>query len=241
MGSPATATYHLVFHKSYAQIEQHIQGLKAHCESILVGEHPADDEVTTTHCHIAVSGVKTRALTTKKACETIRGWLPDEIKGTGQYVIMDRTAKTRISYDFKLLCQYILKGKREYLMYKSEDISEEFINEILNDYTGISQKIASIKEEKQKKKEYTQWDLIMEVRREAQKREQLVQKPFGLVTVSTVIPSKETFDLMMDKLDKHKIRTSKHELERIFFSIIREDPSLQEATYNSLMNKFLSQ
>lgn len=238
MGSPQSATYQLVFHKSYDEIEPHITRLKEECVSYLVGEHPADDDVATTHCHIAISGINTRALTTKAACETIRGWLPDSIKGRGQYVIMDKTQHTRLLYDWNMLCQYILKGKREYFKCKSDNITEEDIQRWIDAYNQVKQEKQKVKEEKQKKKEYTQWDVIMEVRAEAPKREQLVQKPFGLVYVNTVIPSQEVYNLMLEKLDEHKIRTNLNETERIFFSIIREDPSIREATYENMMNKF---
>lgn len=238
--NPRDATYHVVFHKPFADVEAGLGGLKALCDAMLGAEHPADDEVKTTHCHFVINGIKTRAITTRSACETIRKHIPDTLKGQGQYFVSDRTTKTRELYDWEKTCIYILKGQREYLKFRTDNITDEMIEEWLTLGFLKPKPTPQNKEETQKKKEYTQWDLIKEVRRDGIRREVLVKRDIGLIPITVIDPCKENYDLMIQKLEEHRIRTSQNEMERIWLTIIREDPNIQSALYQKFMNKFLN-
>lgn len=238
MDVPTQATYQLVFHKSYEEIKDYLDGLKSICQWILICQHNKDEDVKTTHCHIAVKCIKTQAKTTKSACETLRDKLPKEIKGQGQFFVSDRTTKTREIYEWDILCRYILKGDEGLMMWKTDNITDEMIAEWRSAFVEAKKELLEkLPKLKEKQKEYTQWDVIEQVRNEGTKHEQLTNKGYYIITVK---PSKENYDLLLDKLDKYRIRTSMNELERIWLTVIREDPSVRQATYEKFQSKFLN-
>lgn len=69
---------------------------------VLVGQHDADEEVTSTHCHLAV----------KDPCglEGIRKQLIKHSLGAEKHSIMTKTKKGRVPYSWWKLCVYIIKG-----------------------------------------------------------------------------------------------------------------------------------
>lgn len=201
---------------------------------MLVVEHPADDEVTTTHVHVAVRGVRSKAARIDKVVEALRKWLPPSLKGTGQYVIMSRTQQTRVLYDWDKLAIYMLKGDKDLLKFKTDDISDLCIDDWVAGYKHYDREVRPVSE---KKREYTQWTLIEEVRKEGVLQEKILDDG-RLVTVC--VACKENWNMMMDKLDKNRIRTSKHELERIWVSIIRADPVFSSDMYEEITKKLLS-
>lgn len=193
-------------------------------------EHPADDEVATTHVHVAVRGVRSKAATIAKVVEALRKWLPQPLKGVGQYVIMSRTQKTRVLYDWDKLITYMLKGNRQLLKFNTDDVTET-IDTFVSAFVHHDEEVRPVSE---KKREYTQWTLIKEVRKEGRCEDKLLDD--GRL-VSVCVPCKENWDMMITKLDQHRIRTNKSELERIYVSIIRADPVWSSDMYYEINRK----
>lgn len=92
--------------------------LKEKTLNYLIGEHPEDDEVKTTHCHILIEGLKVTDEALRKSL------IKCDISGAN-YSLMKKTLKTRLNYERDHLGNYIVKGHREYV--KSSSYSDEQI------------------------------------------------------------------------------------------------------------------
>lgn len=82
--------------------------LKKNTLNYLVGEHPEDDDVKTTHCHILIEGLKVSDEGLRKCLKRC------DISGA-EYSIMKKTLKTRLAYDKDHLATYIIKGNQEHV------------------------------------------------------------------------------------------------------------------------------
>lgn len=76
--------------------------------NFLVGEHPEDDEVKTTHCHILIEGLKVSDEGLRKCLKRC------DISGA-DYSLMKKTLKTRLPYAKDPLSVYIIKGDKTFV------------------------------------------------------------------------------------------------------------------------------
>lgn len=88
--------------------------LKENSQQYLIGEHPADDQVKTTHCHILVEGLKVTR-------ESLRKQIIKYSPGRGQYFTSALTQETREPYERNHLARYIIKGNVQHVKATSFD------------------------------------------------------------------------------------------------------------------------
>lgn len=79
-----------------------VHWMKSVSSRILCGQHDADEEIKTTHCHIALEPTVSN--------EAIRKQLIKHSLGGQKYSIMERVLKTHELIQYKPLCVYIVKG-----------------------------------------------------------------------------------------------------------------------------------
>lgn len=106
---------HVILHKPYEEIKAFSEWLKDKSNYYLVGEHDADEQVKTTHCHILIEGLKVSR-------EGLRKQIQKYSPGKGQNCTMERTEKTRVKYKRNYLAVYILKGDMK--TYRSGSFNE---------------------------------------------------------------------------------------------------------------------
>lgn len=113
---PAVEVLQVILRKPYAELGELPAWLKEHTHNYLIGEHEADEEIATTHCHILVEGLKVTRESLRKAILKVS-------PGRGQYAIMSVTEKTKVPYETQPLGNYIVKG------YESNAKSSSFTEE----------------------------------------------------------------------------------------------------------------
>jgi len=204
---------HVILHRNYETVKSFCVWLAKNVSGYLVGEHPADEDIETTHCHILVEGLKVTTEAMRKEIQKVSG-------GRGQYVILSVTQKTRVKHDKDKLAVYILKG--------DEDTCQETSYNKLQIIAWARLWVAPVSAEK---KEKTHWDVIMTARRECHKYESL--NNMGAL-LSYVENSRENWLILINELNKAKIRTSRNELERIWCTLLRQDENHALDMYDSI-------
>jgi len=227
--------FHVVILKPYVDVSGLVLDLDKF-GNVLCGQHSPDDEDKTVHCHIMCN--------TDKTAEAIRKRIVvHSLSGRGQYAILTKTKKLREVYDEFKLAVYILKGERDNLRY-NKGYSNEFIEAALDAWQPLPVK-ADINLDKKSKSESkdtkTHYQLIKEIYTKASKTTRLVRDEFGnLVSENCIENSVATWHLMCKVLNDNHVRTSSHELERFYVTLLRQDPLHQEDLYNNLMRKLNS-
>lgn len=224
--------YHVVLRRGYEDISGFVVGLGS-AGDILCCEHTPDAEEKTIHCHLVVESSVTAEAIRKRI--KIAG-----LDGRGQYAIMEKTKKTRVPYGRNELLKYVLKGlEREIPRQSSLKYSKGFTEIEIEEakMTWIPSKLTS-EEDEEKKSSKTHYSLIKEIYAEAPKTTRLVRDEFGnLINEQCVENNVGTWHLMCKKLNENEIRTSSHELERFYITLLRQDPLHQENLYTNLMKK----
>lgn len=93
---------------------------------ITVGQHDKDDDIKTTHCHIAIEP--------KVSNEAIRKQIVKANLAGDKYSIMEKVLKTHELYEYRDLVKYIIKGDPLHIKYTTEhndvilELSKEWIN-----------------------------------------------------------------------------------------------------------------
>lgn len=216
---PTPPVLHVVLRKPFQEIKAFAEWAKEQTLNYLVGEHEADPEIETTHCHILLEGLKV----TKEA---LRKQILKVSPGRGQYVIMEKTQKARLPYDRNYLGVYILKGKCATANATSFDDVQLAL---------WASKWVDQSEEKLSKaeKETTIWDVIMTAHKKCKADWKLgSHNELNLV----VEPSRENWYILCQELNRARIRTSRNELERAWVTLLRQDPHNQDDLFNSIMS-----
>lgn len=224
--------FHVIVRKPYTDASGLVMDLEKY-GNILCGEHEPDDTDKMIHCHIMCD--------TDKSAEAIRKRIVvHSLNGRGQYAIMEKTEKLREVYDVFKLAVYILKGKRETKRF-CKGYSDEFIEEAIKAWRPQPVKADINLDKKDMKDTKTHYQLIKEIYAKASKTTRIVRDEFGnLVNENCIENSVATWHLMCRVLNENSIRTSSHELERFYVTLLRQDPQHQEDLYNNLMRKLNS-
>jgi len=104
-----------ILHRPFAGMEAFASWLKESTSNYIIGEHEADAEIATTHCHILIAGLKVTR-------EALRKQIQKVSPGKGQNCTMAKTQnEPRVPYDEILLRNYIIKGNVKHVMSTSYD------------------------------------------------------------------------------------------------------------------------
>lgn len=226
--------YHVVVLKPYVDVSGFVLDLEKF-GNVMACQHAPDDEDKTVHCHIMCD--------TDKTAEAIRKRIVyHHLDGRGQYAIMLKTKRTREIYDDYKLAIYILKGDRANLKYV-KGYSDDYVETALKDWRQpvVKADVNTDKKTSNDKDTKTHYQLIKDIYAKAPKTNRLVRDEFGnLVDEHCVENSVATWHLMCKVLNENHVRTSSHELERFYVTLLRQDPLHQEDLYNNLMRKLNS-
>jgi len=91
----------------YSDCSGVVAWMKSKAHRITVAEHLEDDDVKTTHCHIAIEP--------QVSTEAIRKQLIKNSLGGEKHSIMTVCMATKIKYEFMLLSKYCIKGNPAYI------------------------------------------------------------------------------------------------------------------------------
>lgn len=224
------STYTFRIHVGYAQVPDTIKRIAEASEYLAVYQH--DGEGKRTHIHGYMEGYK-------MSIDSIKGWIKKEL-GVSEFDPNDWAFPTKITKGPKKgqpvdreALTYFYKGQYPIKFFKGFTIDE--ISE-LHSRSYIPDKTRSTHNERTlKKANKCHWDLIEEMKSLIEVEEYLKQDLFGsLVTSWRPRSYDQVYQIMIQTLDKHKLRSSPHDLERWFCTLVRDDES------NSLKRNILA-
>lgn len=218
--SPDHATWHLIVRKPFQELREFADWVQINTRMFVIGQHDADEDVNTTHCHFMINGCKS-------TIEGLRKELKKSVKnGREEYAIMTKTERERKPYDEWMLAVYCLKGDinnhklGKYTHERTLDIVSAWVN-----YETVDPK----------DKITTQYELIKSMIPKMKSHSVIVQGEYGDAEYeNAVIPCQENFNIMCKVLNAHEVRTSRHELERMWVTLLRQHTANQNALYASI-------
>jgi len=222
--------WQLVLRKPWTDISGFEGWLKENTLRYIVAEHPADEEIATTHCHILLEGLK---VTDEGLRKQVKKYSP----GQGQYAFMKVQKRTRQPYSQSGLAIYMSKGQSEYI--KSHSLADESIQEYVLAWETEEEYIERETGEPKKDKDYTLWNITLKVRELAKKTTTIKTcrgeyGEYDMKTEQSVEATLENFQLLCEEMNKHKIRSSRNELERAWVTLLRQDQPNQQALFESI-------
>lgn len=217
--------------------------LEAYADNVLFAEHGADGSTARIHTHVVLDGVKVgRAAIEKRIKKHGYG-------GRGNYAILTECKDIKQPYDRDKLCIYVLKGNVE--LCKQTTYSSDQIAQWAAQWQGFVKRSASTPKEKPEAKtlskpDTSHWAIMEDIRQETRQHpgiwtqvntihtgdDGLVHEPIWVCN-----NRKHVWNTMIKHLTKHKVRTSKNELERFWVSMMREEENTSHALYSSIMRK----
>lgn len=123
-----TKCLQIVFRVSFSDCSGVVQWMLSKGGRIVCAQHEADDEIKTTHCHVAWEPPVTN--------EAIRKQCITNSLGGQKYSIMEKVLKTHEPYEFMELAKYCIKGDPQQLRETSltqsevEELAKQWINRI---------------------------------------------------------------------------------------------------------------
>jgi len=118
--TPGPVVLQTILRRPYQGLEPFAEWLKEHTSNFIIGEHEADLEIQTTHCHILIEGLKVTR-------EALRKQIVKYSPGQGQNCTMAKTEKTKVLYETDPLLDYILKGNINH--YRASSFTSQKIKE----------------------------------------------------------------------------------------------------------------
>lgn len=157
----------MIVRKPYQDISQEfLRWLSANVDHYLIGEHEADEDIKTTHCHVMFSNL----MVTNKALDKQR--IKYELNGDVSR-LLSRVVDTREAYDEDKLGVYILKGKEE--INKSTSYPDEKIKEWVAAWTPFTKRLQ--KDPSDKKEKPVKYDEYMELKKDFEKYYEGMNRP----------------------------------------------------------------
>lgn len=222
--------WQLVMRKPWSDISGFEGWLKEQTLRHIVAEHEADEEIATTHCHILLEGLKV-------SDEGLRKQVKKYSPGQGQYAIMKVQQKTRLEYSQAGLAIYMIKGNP--LTVKSHSFADETIMEYTLAWLTPDELYEEKTGTKKEDKDYTLWNITLKVRELAKKSLTIKNcrdeyGDYDMKTEESVEATLENFQLLCEEMNKHKIRSSRNELERAWVTLLRQDQPNQKLLFESI-------
>lgn len=227
--------FHVVIRLAYTATAAFCEYLNTSSVKYVVGEHIADEEITTTHCHFAIEWNKTR-----QALE--KGMKTTNVNGREISSILEKTQKTKELYDFDLLTIYITKGNVD-IIKNSKGLQDTQIAALAARWVPpqTNQVVPPGEKVSKEVKDRTRWQVVQDVIEESQKIRgvwiTMNENGIGLQTDTPGFRIKEfrvVWNILIKHLNKNKISTTRNELERMWLTILRHDPTKQEELYHSI-------
>lgn len=205
-----------IVRQPYADCSGFIQYLTTVCDRVLVGQHDADEKVTTTHCHIMMVSPAVTTQAIEKARKKF------SITGAGNS-LMKVTEKTRVPYEYFLLGKYCLKGVRSNLVF-SFSVPDVDIAKMLSMWV-IS---PAVQDDEKPKNDKTHFALIRKLWNDLQLisdiwTERLEFNNSGEMKTLNEKGRDKAFEMLVERLNDAEIRTSRNELERFYVTLLRLD------------------
>lgn len=205
----------------YDTLTKTVETIAKHSENVIVYEHT---DASRTHIHMYVEGLTV-------STDTVKNWVKKELNIT-PFPKSDWAFETKITKGLKKgqpvdrsAIVYFHKGKFP-VMY-NKGFTQEFIEE--QHGKSFKKEVKTIEEKKKEKKKINHWDIIEEV------RSLIPRNPLGVcddngdvlwIGALNVIGERMTvpetaYKILIEVLEKHKIRTAEYELRRWLDSILR--------------------
>lgn len=229
------AVWHLIVRKPYDEVSEEFWGhLKESCERLLVCQHTPDVEEPNVHCHAMLVEYKktTQALDKQRKVAGLQG---------EHSRLLKVRLKTREPYEEAKLGIYCIKGSVENV---KNGTSYDTIR--LETWAGLwvqPRTETSVATMDDADKQPTHYQIIEQVWQELQGLsvwEEVIgfndgglQKQLKKCHYGTVL------DLLQIRLNEHKVRTSRNELERFFVTLLRQDYGGRNELRDSILKSVL--
>lgn len=196
------------------------------CQTVVVYEHSADEEVPTTHVHLIMMGSK--YATAEQYKKIFYKMIPSELKGNE---LWSWTHKKFPVPNLSFLT-YMSKGILQPIFFQGityEDI-EELRKTWVNPASQTISKDAVVKSKGEQTK--THWQIMEDV------MEDIRSRPKDRMTREASLTASYTFETIYDTVIRHlrinKVRTSRNELERFVVTIARDDDNFRDEIRDSI-------
>lgn len=224
--------WQIVVHASFSEQQALYDKLASAAGNYLICQHDADEKVSRTHCHILFESPK-------RTRPTIQTWITEAgCGGRGNYAIITK------KHTREKLAVYMIKGDMKHIMKSSFTEAQHLAWEKqwvtpqqLSPGEKLSKSVPAVK---------TQWEIMGEILAETRKAPGVWEK-FSRITTGEdgIIPETQwvchnrryVFDAMIKHLAINKIRTSVHELERWYVTMMRDEASVTDSLYRKIVEK----
>lgn len=224
--------WQIVIHAAYDEQKALYDKIISACDRYLVCQHDADEKVNRTHCHILFEGPK-------RTRPSIQTWITQAgCGGRGNYAIFTKT------HDRTDLAKYMIKGNKAHV--KATSFAMEQI-QLWEQQWVNREKLSPAVPESAKTAVKTQWEIMSEIIAETRAYpgvwvldQAITTGDDGIILDGVWVCRNRRYvwDTMLKHLAKNKIRTSIHELERWFVTMMREERDTSEEIFNRIVGKF---
>lgn len=210
--------------------------LAENCARMLCGQHDEDDEIATTHCHVMLVSPTITSQAIEKARKKYG------LVGQGNS-LLKVTQKTREPYDEDILGSYITKGRIENIQSYSGYEHHDLVR-FCKTWVPREKFAEAKKKECELKKDKSHWDLIERVWKRLldvpgiweeilQFNDSGIQKTLNYTGLDCA------FNMLVEELNRCRVRTSRNELERFFVTLIRHDYGSKIVIKQAIMKSVL--
>lgn len=217
-------------HVEYSQIPDTIQKIAEASEYLAVYQH--DGEGVRTHVHGYIEGFK-------KSTDSIKTWVKKELnlevfpKEDWAFSTTIKKGENKGKPVNRNILTYFFKGQHPIKFYKGFTIDQ--IADLHSQSYIPDKKRSTHNERTLKKANKCHWDLVEEMKSLIEVESYIKADLFGsLITAWRPRSYDQVYQIMIQTLDKHKLRSSPHDLERWFCTLVRDDES------NSLKRNILA-
>lgn len=222
--------WQLVIHAAYDEQKVLYDRITQASEQFMVCQHDADDKVNRTHCHVLIENPK-------RTVQTLRSWIHEAgCGGRGNYAIFSNYTRDDLGV-------YMVKGDKAHVKVTSftdEQVrlwEQQWVNREKKLESPDSAKLPGVK---------TQWEIMSEILAETraapgvwEKLSEITTGDDGLIPEAVWICKNHRFvwNIMLKHLAINKIRTSSHELERWYVTMMRESRETSDAIFKKIYEK----
>lgn len=230
MDSSGIVVWQLIIRKAYDEVAPEFwRWMSAQCDDYIIGQHDADEEIKTTHCHVMIQNPKV----TDKAYDKQRKKYG---LGGGASRLLQKVAKKHIDYDADKLGPYVTKGNITYVM--SYSYPEDTVRAWCENWVDTRAVVSAASGDAQSDR--THWNIIQDIWKKMQDVEGIWEEylEFNISGVAKTLNEKGkwvAYDMLLEALHVNKVRTSRNELERFYVTLVRSDPRLRRELGRSII------
>lgn len=205
-----------------------------HAERMIVYEHEADPEVTSTHCHFLMINVNVSVETLKREFRRQYSQYFEKTDGRELWAWVNKKKDIPDTGFITYMSKGVLSPKfvKNFSQEEVDTLRDKWVNPI----TKVVEVSAKPKKEV-KEKVKTHWQIMTDIRAELSKIENFkldVDPLTGQVVNMSSYKFDTLYKITVKHLNKNEVRTSRNELERFIVTLIRDDVNFRDDVRDSI-------